>query len=113
MFNLILAWGLLPAVFNEGFIFPIPQKGVFFPDNCRPISLLEAHLKVLTRIVNRRLVYALLDADFFAEEQFGFLPGWSCSDAFHILLRALEDAVNSTKKFTSLGPYKGLRLSFS
>ena len=115
MFNLILAWGLLPAVFNEGFIFPIPKKGVFSPDNCRPISLLEAHLKLLTRIVNRRLVYALLDADYFAEEQFGFLPGRSCSDAFHILLGALEDAaeldkeihvtlVDLTKAFDSLSP---------
>ena len=115
MFNLILAWGLLPAVFNEGFIFPIPKKGVFSPDNCRPISLLEAHLKLLTRIVNRRLVYALLDADYFADEQFGFLPGRSCSDAFHILLGALKDAaeldkeihvtlVDLTKAFDSLSP---------
>ena len=102
MFNLILAWGLLPAVFNEGFIFPIPKKGVFSPDNCRPISLLEAHLKLLTRIVNRRLVYALLDADYFAEEQFGFL----CRAApaltpFTFCLELWRMRRNLTKKFMS------------
>jgi hypothetical protein len=70
---------------------------------------------LLTRIINRRLVYALLDADFFAEEQFGFLPGRSCPDAFHILLGAIEDAKESdseihvclidlTKAFDSLSP---------
>ena len=95
MFNLILAWGLLPKVFDEGFIFPIPKKRTFSAENCRPISLLEVHLKLLTRIINRRLVYALLDADFFAETQFGFLPGRSCPDAFHILLGAIEDAKES------------------
>ena len=123
MFNLILAWGLLPKVFDEGFIFPIPKKGTFSAENCRPISLLEVHLKLLTRIINRRLVYALLDADFFAEEQFGFLPGRSCPDAFHILLGAIEDAKESdseihvclidlTKAFDSLSP-KSLQQSYS
>jgi hypothetical protein len=112
MFNLILAWGMLP----------IPKKGAFSAENCRPISLLKVHLKLLTRIINRRLVDALLDADFFAEEQFWFLPGRSCPDAFHILLGAIEDAKESdseihvclidlTKAFDSLSP-KSLQQSY-
>ena len=114
-FNLMLAWGALPKLFNKGFIFPIPKKGEMSIDNSRPISLLEVHLKLLTRIINRRMVYALLDSEFFAEEQFGFLPGRSCPDAFHILFGAIEDAaefgkeihvclVDLTKAFDSLSP---------
>ena len=122
-FNLMLAWGVLPKLFNKGFIFPIPKKGEMSIDNSRPISLLEVHLKLLTRIINRRMVYALLDAEFFAEEQFGFLPGRSCPDAFHILLGAIEDAaefgkeihvclVDLTKAFDSLAP-ESLQQSYS
>jgi hypothetical protein len=73
-----------------------------------PISLLEVHLKLLTRIVNRRLVHYLLDEGYFSETQF-------CPDAFHILLGAIEDAaerqreihmcvVDLTKAFDSLSP---------
>ena len=47
----ILQWGLTPDIFNLGYIFPIPKKGTFTPENSRPISLLEVHLKLLTRIV--------------------------------------------------------------
>ena len=68
----MLAWGVLPKLFNKGFIFPIPKKGEMSIDNSRPISLLEVHLKLLTHIINRRMVYSLLDAEFFAKEQFFF-----------------------------------------
>jgi hypothetical protein len=61
------------------------------------------------------MVYALLDDEFFAEEQFGLLPCRSCPDAFHILLGAIEDAaefgkeihvclVDIPKAFDSLSP---------
>jgi hypothetical protein len=113
LLNLILQWGALPESFDLGYIFPIPKKGVFTPENSRPISLLEVHMKLLTRIVNRRLVYALVDEGYFSEAQFGFHPGRSCPDAFHILLGAVEDAaerkreihiclVDLTKAFDSL-----------
>jgi len=115
LLNLILQWGVLPESFDLGYIFPIPKKGVFTPENSRPISLLEVHMKLLTRIVNRRLVYALVDEGYFSEAQFGFHPGRSCPDAFHILLGAVEDAaerkreihiclVDLTKAFDSLSP---------
>ena len=115
IFNMILQWGLTPDIFNLGYIFPIPKKGTFTPENSRPISLLEVHLKLLTRIVNRRLVHSLLDEGYFSDTQFGFLAGRSCPDAFHILLGAIEDAaerqqeihlclVDLTKAFDSLSP---------
>jgi hypothetical protein len=91
IFNMILQWGLTPDIFNLEYILPIPKKGTFTPEN-RPISILEVHLKLLTRIVNRRLVHSLLNEGYFSDTQFGFLAGRSCPDAFHILLGAIEDA---------------------
>jgi hypothetical protein len=113
--TMILQWGLTPDIFNLGYIFPIPKKGTFTPEKSRPISLLEVYLKLLTRIVNRRLVHSLLDEGYFSDTQFGFLAGRSCPDAFHILLGAIEDAaerqreihlclVDLTKAFDSLLP---------
>jgi hypothetical protein len=113
--NLALDWGCLPASFNEGLIFPIPKKGEFTVSNSRPITLLEAHLKLLTGIVNRRLVHRLLDEGYFSPWQFGFLPGRSATDAYHCLLGAVEDAaqfkktihltlLDITKAFDSLSP---------
>jgi hypothetical protein len=96
--DLILQWGLLPESIDLGYIFPIPKKGVFTPENSRPISLLEVHMKLLTRIINRRLVYALVDEGYFSEAQFGFHPGRSCTDAFHILLGAVEDAAERKRE---------------
>jgi len=115
MLNMCLDWGTLPQSFREGFIFPIPKKGKFSVENSRPISLLEIHLKLLTRIINRRLVDKLLAENFFSNIQFGFLPGRSCPDAFHILYGVIEDAlengkplhlclVDLTKAFDSLSP---------
>ena len=115
MLNMCLDWGILPQSFQEGFILPIPKKGALTVDNSRPISLLEVHLKLLTRIVNRRLIDKLLAEDFFCGTQFGFLPGRSCTDAFHILYGVVEDAlehnkplhlclVDLTKAFDSLSP---------
>jgi hypothetical protein len=74
-FNLMLAWGVLPKLFNKGYIFPIPKKGKMSIENSRPISLLEVHLKLLTRIINRRMVYALLDADFLRKNSLGSFLG--------------------------------------
>ena len=115
MLNMCLDWGTLPRSFQEGYIFPIPKKGKFSLDNSRPICLLEVHLKLLTRIINRRLVHQLLAEGFFSSIQFGFLPGRSCPDAFHILHGVIEDAlehgkplhlclVDLTKAFDSLSP---------
>jgi hypothetical protein len=113
--NLALDWGCLPESFNRGLIFPIPKKGEFTVSNSRPITLLEAHLKLLTGIINRRLVHRLLDEQYLSPWQFGFLPGRSATDAYHCLLGAVEDAaqfkktlhltlLDITKAFDSLSP---------
>jgi hypothetical protein len=95
--NLALEWGCLPDTFNKGLIFPIPKKGEFTVSNSRPITLLEAHLQLLTGIVNRRLVHRLLDEQYFSPWQFGFLPGRSATDAYHCLLGVVKMRRNSKR----------------
>ena len=90
--NLCLRWAALPNQYDCAMLMLIPKPGAQTFSNSRPISLLEAPLKVVTRIVNNRLTHALLDAAYFSAVQFGFLPGRGCSDPFHALLSCIEDA---------------------
>ena len=113
--NLMLEWGALPEQFDLAYIYPIPKKGAYSVSNSRPISLMEVHVKLLTRVINRRLMHQLADEDYFSDIQFGFRPGKSCPGAFHSLLGAIEDSVefkksihcclvDLTKAFDSLSP---------
>ena len=122
LLNLCLDTAVLPQAYDSSYIYPIPKKGKFSIDNSRPISLVECSLKLLTRDVNWRLTRELLDRSYFSPIQFGFLPGRSCTDAFHALLGAVEDAkqfhkpihlclIDLTKAFDSLSP-QALELSY-
>ena len=53
---------------------------------------MEDALKVLTRILNRRLVDQLLASGAISPNQWGFLRGRGSTIPYHILLSALEDA---------------------
>jgi hypothetical protein len=114
IFNHCLALGALPQQWLDGYIYPIPKKGSFTIDNSRPISLLEAPLKLLTKLISDRL-HEHLPPDYYAPSQFGFRRGHSATDAFHTLLGAVEDAaerdlplhlclVDITKAFDSISP---------
>ena len=121
--NLCLKWASVPASFLIALIFLIPKKGAQTLANSRPISLLEIPLKIATRVVNTRIIRHLLDSAYFSAIQFGFLPGRSCTSAFHILLACAEHAKESAseihvclvdleKAFDSLEPWS-LKLSYS
>jgi hypothetical protein len=86
--------------FNRCYIHPIPKKGVASINNSRPIALLETSLKVITRVVARRLMHHPLFKELISPCQFGFLPGRSSTDPFHILLGAVEDAKENGNPFT-------------
>ena len=114
--NLSLQWGLIPTAYQHANIYPAPKKGKLALDNCRPISLLEVPLKLLTRIVNERLLHAVTDNKYLSPNQWGFRPGMSATDPFHVLLGAIEDAkqfnkklhyalIDLTKAFDSIEPW--------
>jgi hypothetical protein len=89
--NLCLRWAALPNHYDCAMLMLIPKPGAQTFSNSRPISLLEAPLKVVTRIVNNRLTHSLLNVAYFSAVQFGFMPGRGRSDPFHALLSCIED----------------------
>ncbi len=93
--SLCLAWGLVPTPFQMANIYPAPKKGKLDLANCRPISLLEVPFKLLTRVVNLRLMDKL--STYLSPNQWGFRPGHSATDPYHVLLGAVEDSVEFAK----------------
>ena len=114
--NLSLQWGVIPKAYQHANIYPAPKKGKLALDNCRPISLLEVPLKLLTRVVNERLLGAVTANGYLSHNQWGFRPGMSATDPYHVLLGAVEDAkefknpihyalIDLTKAFDSIEPW--------
>ena len=81
-----------PPSFLLGHIYTMPKPGEPSLQNCRPISLMECSLKVLTRILNRRLMDGLLKGGVFSALQSGFIVGREGTDPVYIVKGALEDA---------------------
>ena len=93
--NLILVWGVIPTKFLKANIYPAPKKGKLDLANCRPISLMEVPFKLLTRVVNLRLMNRL--SSYLSPNQWGFRPGLCATDPYHVLLGAIEDSVEYSK----------------
>ncbi len=93
--NLILTWGVIPTNFLRANIYPAPKKGKLDLANCRPISLMEVPFKLLTRVVNLRLMRKL--SSYLSPNQWGFRPGLCATDPYHVLLGAIEDSVEFSK----------------
>jgi hypothetical protein len=75
----------LPRSTLMGHIFTSPKAGEPSLENCRPVTLMEFPLKVLTSILNKRLMTGLLRNGVFSGLQFGFIPGRSGTDPVYIL----------------------------
>ena len=82
----------LPRSFLLGHIYTLSKPGEPSLHNVRPITLMECSLKVLTGILNKRLMAGLLANGVFCALQFGFIPGRSGTDPIYILKYAMEDA---------------------
>jgi hypothetical protein len=82
----------LPRSFLLGHIYTLAKPGESSLHNVRPITLMECSLKVLTVILNKRLMDGLLANGVFCALQFGFIPGRSGTDPIYILKHAMEDA---------------------
>ena len=82
----------LPKSFLLGHIYTLAKPGEPSLHNVRPITLMECSLKILTGILNKRLMDGLLANGVFCSLQFGFIPGRSGTDPIYILKHAMEDA---------------------
>ncbi len=101
LFNVCLSSGLLPSVWQNAWIKPIPKgasKDPYVPLNYRGISLLSCVAKTYTGILNTRLSNFMKDNSLFPEEQNGFRQGRSCEDHIFSLTSIIRNrmAVNSS-----------------
>ena len=76
LFNKILCTGSFPKGWSEAIIVPIFKKGdAGDPNNFRGISLLSCLSKILTEVLNNRLVTWAKNAEKMYEMQGGFTVG--------------------------------------
>lgn len=88
LFNGILGTGEIPETWHESWLTLLPKSGdLNDPANWRPIALLSISYKILARAVYERLKKNLEQQQ--AEDQYGFRPGRSTSQA----LLALESII--------------------
>ena len=94
IFNHSLMKGVVPAVWKEAIIIPVPEKGKDKknPRSYRPISLLSCVGKLLERIVNRRLIGHLESNSVLSPTQTGYRKFRSTEDQLAYLAQNIEDA---------------------
>ena len=83
----------IPLWLNKKTLFPLPKiDGPSDLSNIRPIVLIETLRKLWCRIIIFKVNGAFERAKILQENQYGFRPGRSCSDALIQLTNALEEA---------------------
>ena len=100
LFNKCLDWGIIPSVWQEAIISPIPKfstKDKFVPLNYRGISLLSNVYKLYSSILNHRLVAYLDNVDFLPEEQNGFRKHRSCEDHAFVLSSVISSRMDQNQ----------------
>jgi hypothetical protein len=69
---------------------PKPNKDAELIENLRPLSMLEAFYKVMSRVMAYRLIKATVDTG--ARDQHGFVTGKSCQTALLPVIAGADDA---------------------
>ena len=91
--NKMLREGEVPWKLKEGKVKLLYKKDYNLePTNYRPITLSSVLLKVLTRLMNVRLMKVIESFDMLSRKQYGFREGRSTQDAVFILATAIEKA---------------------
>ena len=99
LFNLVWASGYFPAEWARSIIVPIHKKGpTSDPNNFRGIALLSHLGKVLTRILNRRLVKWINANNLLSDVQAGFRKGYSTLNNIFILDTVIQDRMSRKNK---------------
>ena len=91
--NKMLKEGEVPWKLKEGKVKLLYKKDYNLePTNYRPITLSSVLLKVLTRVMNVRLMKIVETFELLSRKQYGFRKGKSTQDAVFILATAIEKA---------------------
>lgn len=93
--NRYLSLGVIPEVWNLSTRTPIPKKGnIKFLRNIRPILILPLAGEILENILNRRLVYFLVNHDILCRQQGGFRRAHSTIQSCYNILNHIFQANN-------------------
>lgn len=99
VFNLILEKGVVPTDFKISIITPIHKSGSLTAiSNYRPISLISNFAKLFERCLKDRLTTFFKNNNILSPNQFGFVEGYSTSDAMHKLTSEIIKNLNLNKK---------------
>ena len=91
--NKMLRNGKVPMTLKAGRVKLIYKKGSSFnPLNYRPITISSVLLKVLTRLLNMRLMNLVEEKSLLSDKQFGFRKERSTQDAILVVATAIEKA---------------------
>ena len=91
--NVILEGGKIPYDMKGSVIKLIHKRGDnACPENFRPIAISPILIKLVTKILNVRVVEVLERENLLADVQFGFRPGRSTLDAIFLTSAAIEKA---------------------
>ena len=99
LFKHLLREGIVPSLYKETNVCPIPKKGDLSDvSNYRPISLLNSEDKVLERLVFKYLYNHLRDNNLLFSLQSGFLPGDSTVNQLSFLYNMFCQTLDSGKE---------------
>lgn len=100
IFNHSWTAGVVPSIWKEAEIIPIPKKGKNKKDprSYRPISLLSCVGKLLERMVNRRLTFLLEIQNILSPTQTGYRKFRNTEDQLALLVQDIENSFQEKKK---------------
>ena len=96
-FQLCFDTGLIPSVWTQAVISPIPKDKTSdprIPLNYRGLSILSCVYKIYTAVLNNRIVDFLEVNDLLHDEQNGFRSKRSCSDHIFSLCSIIKNSIN-------------------
>ena len=98
IFNKSLSESELPSDWKNATVVPIFKKGKKnLASNYRPISLTSVICKLLEKFVRNKLLDHLIQNNLICDEQFGFIPGRSCSlqllDIMEIWTKSIDEKI--------------------
>ncbi len=98
LFQLCFDSGLIPSIWTQSIICPIPKNKTSDPRvplNYRGLSILSCVYKIYTAILNNRILSYLEENDLLHDEQNGFRSKRSCTDHIFSLCSIIKNSMNS------------------
>uniref|UniRef100_A0A671UAW8 ribonuclease H n=1 Tax=Sparus aurata TaxID=8175 RepID=A0A671UAW8_SPAAU len=98
LFNIILAVGTFPDIWNKGLITPLYKNGdKYDPNNYRGICVNSNLGKTFCNIINKRLISFINDQNVLNKCQIGFLPNFRTTDHIYTLHSLTEQELDKKK----------------